>query len=424
MGRRRPRRSEKRPDERVQQPSRAGPPRRTRPRSPSVPRPAASSRSGASTPSTPKSIAGRALSQSPPRKRASRERAPETAPDRCVSRGASAERPAQAASASATSARSRERALDPDDVRDRAEQRAEDRAEDREAERRPDQLAATGARRRHGQPCERAGPGRRARDSPARSVRAPSVHGEPESANAKLATASSRRPARTARRGPYRARCDPAGDPAERARRRRTRRPGARRRLREVELVRVPRDERDERAEQHRVDEDDRADEDEQAAACGRGYPEQPNQPRGELPGCPSGASSRAERTRASGSWFGETEPLADKNSPSRVRFRPPPRRTFGLRLRPTGVGSTYSRPVLGARRTLAAATALSSIPKGNARKMRETNVMHPHIRTTKNSPSRVRFRPDTPTDVPLPRTRRPGNLRPTRVPCSVQAAQ
>ena len=37
-------------------------------------------------------------------------------------------------------------------------------------------------------------------------------------------------------------------------------------------------------------------------------------------------------------------------NSASRVRFRPPPRRTFGFRLRPPGVDSTYSRPVLAAR--------------------------------------------------------------------------
>ena len=38
------------------------------------------------------------------------------------------------------------------------------------------------------------------------------------------------------------------------------------------------------------------------------------------------------------------------KNSASRVRFRPPIRRTFGFRLRPTGSDSTYSRPVLAAR--------------------------------------------------------------------------
>ena len=51
--------------------------------------------------------------------------------------------------------------------------------------------------------------------------------------------------------------------------------------------------------------------------------------------------------------------PTPEKNSPSRVRFRPPPRRTFGFRLRPTGVGSTYSRPVLGARGKLRAHSQL-----------------------------------------------------------------
>ncbi len=46
------------------------------------------------------------------------------------------------------------------------------------------------------------------------------------------------------------------------------------------------------------------------------------------------------------------------KGSPSRVRFRPPPPLTFrpqpcGFRVRPPVTTSTYSRPVLGARRTL-----------------------------------------------------------------------
>ena len=44
-----------------------------------------------------------------------------------------------------------------------------------------------------------------------------------------------------------------------------------------------------------------------------------------------------------------------DHNSASRVRFCPPPQRTFGVPpcgffLRPTGLDSTYSRPVLAAR--------------------------------------------------------------------------
>jgi hypothetical protein len=41
------------------------------------------------------------------------------------------------------------------------------------------------------------------------------------------------------------------------------------------------------------------------------------------------------------------------KNSPSRLRFRPPCRLTFGFRLRPPGWASTYSRSVLGARGNL-----------------------------------------------------------------------
>ena len=50
-----------------------------------------------------------------------------------------------------------------------------------------------------------------------------------------------------------------------------------------------------------------------------------------------------------------------DHNSASRVRFCPPPQRTFGVPprgffLRPTGMDSTYSRPVLAARGNLGAA--------------------------------------------------------------------
>src|SRR5919106_3941970 len=37
------------------------------------------------------------------------------------------------------------------------------------------------------------------------------------------------------------------------------------------------------------------------------------------------------------------------KNSPSRLRFRPPSRLTFALRLRSPGAASTYLRSVLGA---------------------------------------------------------------------------
>ena len=41
------------------------------------------------------------------------------------------------------------------------------------------------------------------------------------------------------------------------------------------------------------------------------------------------------------------------KNSPSRLRFRPPCRPTFGFRLRPPGWASIYSRSVLGANWTV-----------------------------------------------------------------------
>ena len=41
------------------------------------------------------------------------------------------------------------------------------------------------------------------------------------------------------------------------------------------------------------------------------------------------------------------------KNSPSRLRFRPLNRPTFGFRLRPPGWASIYSRSVLGARGTV-----------------------------------------------------------------------
>src|SRR5207244_11368262 len=41
------------------------------------------------------------------------------------------------------------------------------------------------------------------------------------------------------------------------------------------------------------------------------------------------------------------------KVSPSRLRFRPPPRPAFRFRVRLPGVASTYSRPVLGAGGTL-----------------------------------------------------------------------
>jgi hypothetical protein len=48
--------------------------------------------------------------------------------------------------------------------------------------------------------------------------------------------------------------------------------------------------------------------------------------------------------------------PFDEKNSPSRLRFRPRHPLAFRLRVLPPGAASTYSRPVLGARGKLAAA--------------------------------------------------------------------
>src|SRR6478735_10600579 len=47
---------------------------------------------------------------------------------------------------------------------------------------------------------------------------------------------------------------------------------------------------------------------------------------------------------------------LDQKNSPSRFRFRPPVALTFGFRLLPSPLASTYSRSVLGANGNLAVA--------------------------------------------------------------------
>jgi hypothetical protein len=51
--------------------------------------------------------------------------------------------------------------------------------------------------------------------------------------------------------------------------------------------------------------------------------------------------------------FFGARSARDQKNSPSRFRFRPPCRPTFGFRLRPPGWASTYSRSVLGANGTV-----------------------------------------------------------------------
>jgi len=141
--------------------------------------------------------------------------------------------------------------------------------------------------------------------------------------------------------------------------------------------------------------------------------------------------------------------PSLRKNSASRVRFRPPPRRTFGFRLRPTGVGSTYSRPVLAAGRNLRAIRAAvnrlrnekpqfaifsfwgtpiwyprllievgrrpSRPPKANAFRDRGGDC------ATNNSASRWRFRPLPRLTVRLPPIRLPVEPRPNSAPCSLQ---
>jgi hypothetical protein len=70
---------------------------------------------------------------------------------------------------------------------------------------------------------------------------------------------------------------------------------------------------------------------------------------------------SRASDSLAAPSCRDElAPPPADsdqKNSPSRFRFRPPFRPTFGFRLRPPGWASTYSRSVLGASGNLETST-------------------------------------------------------------------
>jgi hypothetical protein len=74
-----------------------------------------------------------------------------------------------------------------------------------------------------------------------------------------------------------------------------------------------------------------------------------------------SGSASRRDATERGGPpqvlaargscgvWASWTK----KNSPSRLRFRPPSPRTFAFRLLPSGAASTYSRSVLGARRKI-----------------------------------------------------------------------
>jgi hypothetical protein len=63
---------------------------------------------------------------------------------------------------------------------------------------------------------------------------------------------------------------------------------------------------------------------------------------------------------------------LDQKNSPSRFRFRPPVALTFGFRLLPSPLASTYSRPVLGASGNLAVVKgSIKSVRGGKNRYLR-----------------------------------------------------
>src|SRR5581483_5017209 len=66
------------------------------------------------------------------------------------------------------------------------------------------------------------------------------------------------------------------------------------------------------------------------------------------------------------------------KNSPSRLRFRPPNRLTFRFRVRPLGWASTYSRPVLGATGNLdACGHAHKAAPRRKGRSLRAQRNPH-----------------------------------------------
>src|SRR6266404_5052820 len=59
------------------------------------------------------------------------------------------------------------------------------------------------------------------------------------------------------------------------------------------------------------------------------------------------------ERAYARAGVVGTQKNRDQKNSPSRLRFRPPNRLTFRFRVRPLGSASTYLRSVVGAEGNL-----------------------------------------------------------------------
>ena len=69
------------------------------------------------------------------------------------------------------------------------------------------------------------------------------------------------------------------------------------------------------------------------------------------------------------------------KNSPSRVRFRPAPRRTFRFRVAPTGEASTYSRPVLGASGNLEGRVSPRKRARGTFLRKERQNTFQPFAR-------------------------------------------
>jgi hypothetical protein len=120
--------------------------------------------------------------------------------------------------------------------------------------------------------------------------------------------------------------------------------------------------------------------------------------------------------------------PPEQKNSPSRLRFRPPDRLTFRFRVRPPGWASTYSRPVLGARGKLRhGGGRAQGLGKRVPRILRKLRVAHAELavravcstKVDQGFAEPVALSSTRPTDVPLPRTRPSAGLRPTRAPCS-----
>ena len=158
-----------------------------------------------------------------------------------------------------------ERPLDPHDVGKAAEHRADDEAEDGEAEDRAECLPASLARHVDGDPRQRAGPGRRARDTLDEA-------GQPEGDRAAGQREGEAREREHGQSGENAAlRPDPADEEAARhSADQRSRAVRAEEQagleLRQVVRVGEVGEERDDRPEQHRVEEHDRAREDDDAA--------------------------------------------------------------------------------------------------------------------------------------------------------------